>query len=152
MKVSLVDDQDGLDEGTKGNLQAYVQSLNVPQKVQLAAKGNKEVRKILSQDTNPMVARAVIGSPRLSDADVLAYASSPLTNDEILRSIAANRSWMTDKQLSGALVGNPRTPPPISIRLLRGLVPNELALVVKNRSVSPIVRREAQKLLIERRK
>jgi hypothetical protein len=99
-----------------------------------------------------MVARAVIGSPRISDADILAYSSSPLTNDEILRHIASNRQWMSNRQLVGALVGNPRTPPPISIRLIRELSVNELALVVKNRSVSPIVRREAQKLLLERRK
>jgi hypothetical protein len=150
MKVSLVEDQD-IDDKTKGNLQAYLQSLNVPQKVQLATKGNKEVRTILSHDTNPMVARAVITSPRLSDADILAYCLSPLTNDEILRHIASNRTLMTNRQLVAALVGNPRTPPPIAIRLLRDLTVNELALVVKNRMVSPLVRRAAQRLVNERR-
>jgi hypothetical protein len=150
MKVSLVDDQD-IDDKTRGNLQAYMQTLNVPQKVQLATKGNKEVRNLLSKDTNPMVARAVITSPRLSDADILFYSMSPLTNDDILRHIAANRSLMTNRQLVAALVGNPRTPPPISIRLLRDLTVNELNLVVKNRSVSPLVRRAAQRLVTERR-
>jgi hypothetical protein len=151
MKVSLVEDQD-VDDRTLGNMQAYVQSLNVPQKVQLAAKGNKEVRKILSHDTNPMVARAVISSPRISDADVMTYCLSPLTNDDILRHIAANRQWMANRQLVTALVGNPRTPAPISIRLVRELSLNELALIVKNRAISPMVRREAQRLLLERRK
>jgi hypothetical protein len=151
VKVSLVEDQE-MDEGTRGNLQAYVQSLNVPQKVQLATKGNKEVRKILSHDTNPQVARAVITSPRVSDADILAYCLSPLTSDEILRHVAGSRTLMSERQLVNALVGNPRTPPPIAIRLIRGLALNEIALVVKNRSVSSLVRREAQKLLAERRK
>ena len=86
IKVSLTEDQP-VDEGVRGSLQNFISGLAVPQKVELASKGNSEVRQILSRDPNKMVARAVILSPRLSMNDVAVYAASPLTNEEVLRAI-----------------------------------------------------------------
>jgi hypothetical protein len=146
LKVSLVEDQP-LDEGTKGSLQNYVSGLNIPQKVELAGKGNKEVRTILSRDPNRMVARAVINSPKLSEADVLAYAASTQTNDDVLRAIADNRTWMTNKKLVNTIVSNPRTPPQVAIRFLGGFATSELGILFRNRNVSVLVRREAKRIM-----
>jgi hypothetical protein len=146
LKVSLVEDQP-LDDAVKGSLQSYVSGLNIPQKVELAGKGNKEVRTILSRDPNRMVARAVINSPKLSEADVMAYAASTQTNDDVLRAIAENRVWMTNRKLVGAVVNNPRTPPQVSIRFLGGFATSELAILCRNRNVSLIVRREAKRII-----
>lgn len=146
MKVSLVEDQP-LSEGVRGSLQSYVSGLNIPQKVELAGKGNKEVRTILSRDPNRMVARAVIGSPKLSEADVMAYAASSQTNDDILRAIADNRTWMTNRKLVSVVVTNPRTPPQVSIRFLGSFSTSELGIICRNRNVPVIVRREAKRII-----
>lgn len=146
MKVSLVEDQP-LSEGVRGSLQSYVSGLNIPQKVELAGKGNKEVRTILSRDPNRMVARAVIGSPKLSEADVMAYAASSQTNDDILRAIADNRTWMTNRKLVSVVVTNPRTPPQVSIRFLGSFATSELGIICRNRNVPLIVRREAKRII-----
>ena len=90
IRVSLTKDQP-VDDGVRGSLQSYIATLSVPQKIQLAAKGNKEVRLILSRDSSGLVARAVANSPLIAESDVIAYAGSALTNDDILRAIAESR-------------------------------------------------------------
>ncbi len=146
MKISLVEDQP-ISEEVKGSLQSYVSGLIVPQKVELAGKGNKEVRTILSRDPNRMVARAVINSPKLSEADVMAYAASTQTHDDVLRAIADNRIWMSNKKLVNIIVSNPRTPPQVAVKFLGSFATSELAILCRNRNVSVLVRREAKRIM-----
>lgn len=149
-KVNLIREEE-VPEGAKGALQTFLMNLPVPKKVELAARGNKEVRLILSRDASSMVARAVIASPRLGEADILTYASSPLTNEEILRAIGENREWMSNSRLLSVLVSNPRTPPPLVLKLLPRLPKNGLAQLSRNPNVSMVVRREAKRILISSR-
>lgn len=150
IKVSLTEDQP-VDEGVRGSLQNFISGLAVPQKVELASKGNREVRQILSRDPNKMVARAVILSPRLSGNDVAAYASSPLTNEEILRGIGENKEWMSNPALVKAIVANPRTPVPVAMRHLVHLSHVEQNLLSRNRNIHAVIRREAKRLATRRR-
>jgi len=139
-----------LGEDEKRSLEAKVAAMTVPEKVELASKGNREVRRILSRDASAMVARAVIASPRLSEEDVALFASSSQTNEEILRTIADNRQWTANRQVVSALVQNPRTPPTAAIRFLRSFATNELRILTNNRSISAYVRQEAKRLLAQR--
>jgi hypothetical protein len=135
---------------TRRSIESQVASMTVPQKVELASKGNREVRRILSRDASAMVARAVIGSPRLSQEDIISFASSSQTNEEILRAIADNRQWTSNRQVVTAIVQNPRTPPSAAIRYLPSFAVNELRVLMNNRSVSVVVRQEARRLLAQR--
>jgi hypothetical protein len=150
IKVSLTEDQP-VDETVRESLQNLIAGLAVPQKVELAAKGNKEVRQILSRDPNKMVARAVVNSPRLSANDVASYAASPLTNEEVLREISENKEWMSNSYLLKAIVTNPRTPVPVAMRHLLRLPMVELNLLSKNRNIHAVIRREAKRLAVRRR-
>jgi len=137
-------------EDARRSLEARISAMTVPEKVELASKGNREVRRILSKDASSMVARAVISSPRLSEEDIISFASSSLTNEEILRSIADNRQWTSNRQIVSAIVQNPRTPPPSAVRFLSMFANNELRILMNNRSVSVVVRQEAKRLLARR--
>ena len=137
-------------EEIRGSLESRISAMTVPEKVELAAKGNREVRRILSRDTSVMVARALISSPLLSDEDIISFASSSQTNEDILRAIAENRQWTMNRQVVTAIVQNPRTPPPAAIRFLRGFATNELRVLSNNRSVSVVVRQEAKRMLTQR--
>lgn len=150
IKVSLTEDRP-VEDGIRGSLQNFISGLAVPQKVELAAKGNKEVRQILSRDPSTLVARAVIQSPRLSANDVETYAASPLTNDEVLRQIGENKEWMSSPKLLKIILSNPRTPVSVSMRHLVHLPPAELRLLSRNRNINAAVRREAHRLSIRRR-
>ncbi|MGE5247486.1 MAG: hypothetical protein ACM3L8_03990 [Verrucomicrobiota bacterium] len=137
-------------EEARRSLEARLAAMTVPEKVELAAKGNREVRKILSRDASNMVARALIASPKLSEEDIAAFAASAQTNEEILRAIADNRQWTANRQIVTAIVQNPKTPPSSAIRFLRTFQTNELRILTHNRGVGPVVRQEAKRLLAQR--
>lgn len=144
VRVSLTEDQP-VNEDIRNSLQAFLAKLSVPQKVELAAKGNREVRSLLARDPSSMVARAVLNSPRLSELDVMAYAASPLTNDEILRGITESKNWARNPRVISLIVSNPRTPPAIAVRFLGHLSVNELRILSQNRNIPVVVRNEAKR-------
>jgi hypothetical protein len=150
IRISLTDDHP-VDEGVRGSLQSYIAGLTVPQKVGLTMKGNKEVRLILSRDPSSLVARAVVNSPRISESDVIAYAGSSLTSEDVLRAIADNREWAKNVRVKLLLVTNPRTPPAVAMRFLCHLPLSDLGILSRNRNIPTIVRREAKKLLVQKR-
>ena len=151
IRVSLTEDHP-VGEEIRGSLQTYIAGLTVPQKVELTAKGNKEVRLILSRDPSSLVARAVVNSPRISESDVIAYAGSSMTSEDILRGIADNREWAKNIRVKVLLVSNPRTPPAVAMRFLGHLPLSDLGILSRNRNIPVIVRREAKKRLVQHRK
>lgn len=134
----------------RNSIAAQLARLSVPGKVELAVKGNREVRRILSRDASSMVARAVIGSPKLSEDDIVSYAASSLTHEDVLRFIADSRQWTANRQVVNALVLNPRTPPPAAIRFLKSYQTGELRVLSQNRGLSAAVRQEARRMLAQR--
>jgi len=147
--VSLTDDGP-MGEEARRSVEARIAAMTVPEKVELASKGNREVRKILSRDARSMAARALIASPKLSEEDIALFAASSQTHEEILRAIADNRQWTANRQTVSALVQNPKTPPPSAIRFVRTFQTNELRILMHNRSVGVAVRNEAKRLLAQR--
>jgi hypothetical protein len=139
-----------ISEEDRSSIAAQVARLSVPEKVGLAVKGNREVRRILSRDSSSMVARAVIGSPKLTEDDIISYAASSLTHEDVLRFIAEHRQWTSNRQVVTALVQNPRTPPPAVIRFLKTYQTSELRILSQNRSLSAPVRQEAKRLVAQR--
>ena len=137
-------------EEERRSIASQVARFSVPEKVEFAAKGNREVRRILSRDASSIVARAVIGSPKLTEDDIISYAASSLTHEDVLRFIADSRQWTANRQVVSALVQNPRTPPPAAIRFLKSYQTSELRVLSQNRSLSAAVRQEARRLLAQR--
>lgn len=147
--TSLTEDRP-IGEEARRSLESRVAAMPIPEKVELAMKGNREVRKILSRDASRMVVRALIASPKLSYEDIAAFAASSQTNEEILRAIADNREWTANRQIVAAIVQNPRTPPPCAIRFLRMFQTSELRILTHNRAIGAVVRQEARRLLAQR--
>ena len=139
-----------ISEEERSSIASQVARLSVPEKVEFAVKGNREVRRILSRDASSMVARSVIGSPKLTEDDILSYAASSLTHEDVLRFIADSRQWTANRMVVNALVQNPRTPPPAAIRFLKSYQTSELRVLSQNRSLSASVRQEARRLLAQR--
>ncbi len=145
-KISLFHEQQ-LSAKEKEALENYVRGLPVPKKVELAVKGNREVRAILAKDPNKMVARAVITSPRISEEEIINFAQSPNVNEEILRHIADNNQMTKNKRVVVALCNNPRTPVGVVMRFLPRLDVRELKSLSKNKNVSHAVQAQAKRIL-----
>ena len=139
-------------EGPKKSLLLRIKDLPAGQKLALAKKGNKDVRMILIKDSNEMIALEVVGSPRITDGEILAIAMMRDVSDKVLRYIAGNRKYGQNKQIVLALLNNSKTPVGVSLGLgIQSLTDRELDDLVKNRNIPGAVSRAAKQIL-DRRK
>lgn len=127
-----------------------ISKMTVVQKMQLAIKGPREARTALIRDTNKIVQRAVLQSPRLTDKDVESFASMTHLSGDVLRLISANRVFMKNHSVLKNLVNNPKTPLDISLRLFPHLNVAEIKALSTNKNVAEVLRALAIKTTRER--
>jgi hypothetical protein len=120
--------------------------MTVAQRVQFAIKGGSEARRTLIRDTNKVVQRAVLQSPRLTDQEVEAFASMSSLTDEILRLIAGNRAFRKNYTVVRNLVNNPKTPLDVSLHMLPMINAIDLKRLTTNKNVPETLRTTALKL------
>lgn len=129
-----------------------IQVMTVAEKIQFAMRADKEARSILFKDSNRQVSLAVLGSPKLTEDEVIMMAQSRSVSDEVLRVISKNRQWMRNYSIVLGLVNNPKTPIGISLAQLQYLKPQDLTVLTKSRSVSEALRSGANRLIVARQK
>jgi hypothetical protein len=123
-----------------------VAKMTVSQRVQFAIKGGSEARRTLIRDSNKVVQRAVLQSPRLTDQEVEAFASMTSLTDEILRLIANNRAFRKNYAVVRNLMNNPKTPLDVTMHMLPMLNPVDLKRLTTNKNVAETLRTTAMKL------
>jgi hypothetical protein len=114
--------------------------------VQFAIKGGSEARRMLIRDSNKVVQRAVLQSPRLTDQEVAAFAAMTSLTDEILRQIAGNRTFRKDYTVIRNLMNNPKTPIDVTLHMLPQLNALDLKKLTTNKNVADTLRTTAMKL------
>lgn len=124
-----------------------ISRMTVSQRVQFAMKGGSEARRTLIRDSNKVVQRAVLQSPRLTDQEVEAFASMPNLTDEILRLIATNRNFRKNYVVVRNLMNNPKTPLDVSLHMLPILNALDLKRLSMNKNIPETLRSTAQKLM-----
>ena len=121
--------------------------LNTAEKTITALKGNREERAILVRDPNRIVSAAVLGSPKLTDGEIEAFAAMKNVSDQVLRSIGTNKEWTKKYSVVSSLVKNPRTPIGIAMTMVSRLMPKDMKSVSVDKNVSEAVRKAAQKFI-----
>ena len=124
-----------------------IMRLTTSEKVKLAFRATREERSILIRDTSRSVQSAVLDCPMLNDQDIEGFAKMRTVSDEVLRTIAGNRSWMKNYRVLLALTTNPKTPIRVSMNLVAQLNPRDLRYVVVDKNVPEAVRRQARKVI-----
>jgi hypothetical protein len=120
--------------------------MSVAERVQFAIKGGSEARRTLIRDSNKVVQRAVLQSPRLTDQEVEAFASMTSLTDEILRLIAGNRKFRKNYVVVRNLLNNPKTPIDVSLHMLPMCNVMDLKKLTNNKNVPETLRTTATKL------
>jgi hypothetical protein len=120
--------------------------MGVSERVQFAIKGGSEARRTLIRDSNKVVQRAVLQSPRLTDQEVEAFASMTSLTDEILRLIAGNRKFRKNYAVVRNLLNNPKTPLDVSLHMLPMINAMDLKKLTTNKNVPETLRTTAGKL------
>jgi hypothetical protein len=137
-------------EGARETTLQKIQRMNVAQKIKCALTGSPEERFILIRDSNKMVARAVLQSPKISESEVEAYASMKNVTEEVLRLVALNRAFMKSYAVLRALVNNPRTPLDVTLPLIHRLNERDMRSLAINKNIPDALRTTAAKTLTAR--
>lgn len=123
-----------------------IAKMTVSQRVQYAIKGGSDARRTLIRDSNKVVQRAVLQSPRLTDQEVEGFASMSSLTDEILRLIAGNRAFRKNYVVVRNLINNPKTPLDVTLHMLPMLNAQDLKRLTTNKNVPETLRTSAAKL------
>jgi len=150
----LVQDResDEEDEDVKISLYAAVQNMTVMQKVKLTRMGGKDARAMLIKDRNRIVSASVLGSPKLTETEVIGFAQNRSIGEELLRIIASNRDWTKNYKVKYALVTNPKTPQPQALKFINYLQDKDLRGLMKSREVSSNISAHARRILSKKGK
>ncbi len=124
-----------------------IQKMTVSERIKMALVGNKEARTLLMQDPNRSVQLAVLDNPKITQSEVVGFANSRNISDEALRKIAENREWSKLYPVRLALVKNPKTPVGIALKLVSTLIPQDLKILAKSKSVSSVIVQAARRQL-----
>lgn len=141
------------DEGQEISLSLTqrVMKLRTNQKIMLAQKGGKEERTLLIRESNRLIQTAVIRNGRITEGEVTYIAQMRTVQEEVLRIISMNREWMKKYPIVRNLVQNPRTPIAIALNMLRRINDFDMKLMVKDRNIAEVLRREAKRLVENKR-
>jgi hypothetical protein len=121
--------------------------LNTAEKLLTALKGSREERAILIRDPNRLVSTAVLGSPKVTEAEIESFTAMKNISDEILRKISRNHEWTKRYVVVNNLVRNPRTPIGVALTLVPRLNPRDIKGIAVDRNVPEPVRKQAQKFV-----
>jgi len=134
------------DAAKRQTLLQQISRMTVAQRVQFAMKGASDARRTLIRDSNKVVQRAVLQSPRLTDQEVESFASMANLTDEILRLIAGNRVFRKNYIVVRNLINNPKTPLDVTLHMLPMLNGLDLKKLCMNKNVPETLRTAALKL------
>jgi hypothetical protein len=151
LSPALTEDGHEAEEDPK-NLYQQIQALSVAEKIKLAYLGSKDARRLLSRDTNRVVQRAVLQSPKIREDEVLPIVQDRTVSEEILRLVMGRKDWLKSYPIRLALCQNPKTPAPRALRLLETLQDRDLRQISKSRNVSSPISAGAVRILARRGK
>ena len=132
------------------SLTQKIARMNVSERMSAALKGDKDMRMILVRDPAKVVFRAVLQSPKLSDAEAENFATMKNVSDEVLRIIASSRKFMKNYVIARNLLNNPKTPLDVSLTLLNRMTVQDLNYLTKNRNIPETLRNMALRMFKQR--
>jgi hypothetical protein len=118
------------------------------QKIQRALHGDRNDRLAMLRDINKSLHPYVLRNPGIQADEIAWIARQPTVAPDALAYIAGKREWIQKPEIAAALVRNPKTPPPLAIKLLDLVAPSELRLLAKQTNVRDAIQRAARKKLL----
>ena len=144
--LDILTEDEKKDEEVVSKLQRLF-TLTTGKKVKAALTEDAQARSFLIRDPNRLVALAVLGSPKITEAEIEQFASMKNVSDEVLRRIGNNRDWTKKYTVINSLVKNPRTPLPIAMGFVSRLQPRDIKAIAVDRNVPEAIRRSAQRFV-----
>ena len=135
-------------EDEKASVVQRLANMSVPEKVQAAMKGTREMRAILVRDPNKMVSLAVLSCPKVTETEIEAFARMGSVSEDVLRTIGQTRAWVKSYNVVLALVKNSKTPVALSMTLLNRLNESDVKRLSTDRNIPEPLRIAARRKLV----
>ena len=121
------------DEGeTRGGAPIYrIQQMNPNEKARLATRAGKQERQVLLRDSSPMVLQSLLANPRIEARDIVRIVRSTHVNGGLLKRIAEDGRWGKNQEILASIAKNPKTPAPLTTRLMDRLRTSDLRVMGK---------------------
>lgn len=116
----------------------------------LARQPNRRAFDKLLRDPHPLVLRNLLGNPRLTEDDVLRLAARRPLRDWITHELAQRPEWLLRPRVRMTLLHNPYADSHVAMALLVLCKRDELAEILENTSLHPVLRSSARELLDRR--
>jgi hypothetical protein len=110
----------------------------------LARRPSRTTLDVLMRDQHPMVVRALLDTPRLTEDNVVRMAARRPGRPDALLEIARHPRWILRPRVRLALVCNPSTPSSVALPLVPLLRQPELEQLAQATDVAPALRRAAR--------
>jgi len=117
------------------------------EKARLARNASRAIVAAFLRSRNAQVIQELMSNPRLSENDVLALARDPTMPTTVLSTIARHGQWGRRYSVRITLLENISTPVHEAVKLVPGLLQNDLRNLVKGSRTPGPVRQEAEKQL-----
>ena len=137
---------EGEAEEVTGLTEAQIRSLPVGARLRLTRGASRGLRSLLIRDKHPLVAVSTLENNMWSDQEIEQIARSRSITEDVILGITKRREWVRKYPIVLALVSNPRTPIPASLRLIPQIAPRDLRNLSRDRNVADAVRSQAQRL------
>lgn len=146
-RVRSLLDRAGEGEDAGGNLRLRITRMSSLEKQNLALSGNRLERMALLKDSNKGLHTLVLKNRKITSEEVRMLAGFRNANPQALQKIATNPDWLRDGRIVAALVGNPKTPPQVAVRLLDRLPNSEIRRLARASDVPVAISRAARRKL-----
>jgi hypothetical protein len=120
--------------------------LKLFEKIRLATLGNAFCRQTLLRDSNRLVAMAAIRSPGITDLEVIRAAGNRAVSEDVIRYIANSKEYLKLYPVKLSLVGNPKCPLALTLKMLSTLRPEDLKNIARSKNVPNALSTAARKL------
>lgn len=119
--------------------------LALGERVALARRAGRELIRELARSREGGVLLALLGNPKLTDADIEEIASRIDVPGAALEGVADHPRWGAPVAVRTTLARNPALPIPVALRLVAGLPPESLNEVIGDEEAPTIVRVSAER-------
>ncbi len=102
------------------------------------------------QQNNSYVQEFLLRNPHITENELIFMARNPSSPTQTVLTIARHEGWMQVDAIRTAIVGNPKTPPPIALNLIAMMSEPDLLKTYETGSVAPSIRNAVKREMAKR--
>ncbi len=131
----------------EGLLRDMLPELRLGDRITFARLATPALVPLLLADSEPRVVEAALTNARLREEDLVAALRREQRTSTLVVGVAASTRWSASYAVRLALVLQPRTPLPLALQRISGLVPRDLRRLAEDSTLHPLVREAAHTVL-----